>query len=40
MEQTETFWNGYLAGIVTVIMLITLSLAMCHYCGYPVIVFR
>ncbi len=36
----ETFWDGYLVGIVTVILLLGIIMIVCHYCGHPVFVFE
>ncbi len=41
IEQLQIdFWDGFLIGIVTVVVLIAIGIALCHFCGYPVIIFE
>ena len=37
-KETETFWDGYLAGFITVIVILSIGIAICHFCGHPVII--
>ena len=37
-ENIEAFWDGVLAGIVTVIILLAVIIVICHFCGYPVFI--
>ena len=39
-KDVETFWDGYLVGIITVIVLLVMITAICHFLGYPIIVFE
>lgn len=37
-KGSQTFYDGFLTGIITAMILLALIIGMCHLLGYPVII--